>query len=105
MTYAKYRIGADPKSMTCAMRRIFMPNTAILAAVLLAGCAHQSVATRVVPVPPELTAPVAEPALKGDTNADLVTWIEGWKAALAEANARLRAISGIGAPPCCKPTH
>ena len=51
--------------------------------------------TKIVPVPPELTAPVPAPQLEGDTNADLVSWIERWREALREANRRLHAIEGI----------
>lgn len=50
---------------------------------------------KIVPVPPELVEPVAEPELAGDTNGDLVNWIDRWREALREANRRLRSIGEI----------
>lgn len=67
-----------------------------LSAFLMAscqGCAHNTV--KLVPVPSELTAPVPEPQLEGDTNADLVTWIDRLRAALGLANKRLESIGNI----------
>jgi hypothetical protein len=60
----------------------------------LAACAHSG-AVKVVPVPAELTAPVPEPQLEGDTNADLVTWIDRLRSALGLANTRLESIGNI----------
>lgn len=49
-----------------------------------------------VPVPVELTAEVAEPVLAAEpTNADLADWVDALKAALREANARLREVAGL----------
>lgn len=61
--------------------------------VCLTACAHSAV--KVVPVPAELTAPVPEPQLEGDTNADLVTWIDRLREALGLANKRLESIGNI----------
>lgn len=63
--------------------------------MLLAGCAHNSVVTKVVPVPPELTQPIPEPQLEGENNAALVDLIERLKAALERANRQLQAIGQI----------
>ena len=68
----------------------------VLSVFLCASCAsNPRPIVKIVPVPSELTEQVAEPALEGDTNAALVDWITRWKAALAEANRRLRAVSEI----------
>lgn len=49
-----------------------------------------------VPVPGQLTEQVAEPVLAADaTNADLADWADALKAALREANSRLREVAGL----------
>jgi hypothetical protein len=42
-----------------------------------------------------LVVPIPEPKLEGDTNADLVAWIDRLRAALGLANDRLESISRI----------
>ena len=60
------------------------------------GCAsNPATVTKLVPIPPELTEPVAAPELQGDQNKDLVSWIDGWREALKEANRRLESIGNI----------
>lgn len=50
-----------------------------------------------VRLPAELTAQVPEPLLKSGpvTNEDLADWADALKAALREANRKLRAIEGL----------
>lgn len=53
-----------------------------------------------VPVPAELTREVAEPKLAADpTNADLADWADALKAALREANGKLREVAGLQPAP------
>lgn len=46
-------------------------------------------------VPEALTNPIPAPTLKGQTNGDLADYLLALQHALAEANARLRAIAGL----------
>lgn len=50
-----------------------------------------------VKLPSELTAPVTEPRLPSGavTNADLADWADALRAALSEANAKLRRIEAL----------
>lgn len=59
-----------------------------------AACAHSG-PVKLVPIPAEMTQPVPEPALQGETNGDLVTWIDAWREALREANRRLESIGNV----------
>lgn len=79
-----------------------------LACLLLAACTPTPIVRTetvrvnvpvIQPVPPALTAPVPVPVLAGSTNADLAAWAFALKQALEDANARLKAIAGIGATP------
>ena len=71
---------------------------ACICPLTLAACAsnpERPVHTVIVPVPSELTQPIPEPQLQGDTNSALIDWIERLRAAIAEANRRLASISNI----------
>lgn len=46
----------------------------------------------IVPIPAKLTAPVPQPELQGDTNADLAALILACRAAIDRANDKLKAI-------------
>lgn len=50
----------------------------------------------VQPVPAELTDPVTEPAMQGDTNSAMAEYILALRHALDAANAKLKAIAGLG---------
>lgn len=53
-----------------------------------------------VPVPGQLTEQVAEPVLAADaTNADLADWADALKAALRQANGKLREVAGLQPAP------
>jgi hypothetical protein len=45
--------------------------------------------------PAALTAPVPEPTMDGTTNADLAQWALSLRAALEQAKAQLKAITGV----------
>lgn len=82
---------------------------AFLSVSATSGCASkpttrtETVEIRVpvyVPVPAELTREVAEPKLAADpTNADLADWADALRAALREANSRLREVAGLQPAP------
>lgn len=64
----------------------------------LQGCAsapERPPTVKVVPVPAELTQPVPEPQLEGETNGALVDLIERLRIALGLANKRLQSIGAI----------
>ncbi len=76
-----------------------MKGSALILSVLLAGCAsnpERPARVLIVPIPSGLVEPVPEPVLEGDTNADLLTWIDKLRAALGLANDRLRSIGKLG---------
>ena len=65
---------------------------------LLTACAstpERPPIIKLVPVPAELTQPVAVPELQGDTNAALVDLIERLRVSLGLANGQLQAIGNI----------
>lgn len=49
----------------------------------------------VQPVPAELTVPVADPELTGNTNGALAEYVLALRHALDAANAKLKAIAGL----------
>ena len=86
--------------------RRLLPTSLLLCIALsaLTACAGQpivrteTVTVRVPviePVPPELTAPVAKPAMHGDTNGAAWDYILALQHALDEANAKLEQIAGL----------
>jgi len=71
---------------------------ALVVVLGLVGCKslpERPPVVKIVPVPAELTQPVEEPALAGNTNDDLVTWIARLQSALKRANEQLRVIGNI----------
>ncbi len=68
----------------------------LLATTACASNPERPARVLIVPIPSELVEPVQVPVLEGDTNADLLTWIDKLRAALGLANDRLRGIGKLG---------